>query len=752
MRQLDNRWQRLAPDLLALAFWTSVVAVFFAPVLFQGRWMPANGGDLAGFLYPLLHYTVNSLRAGRLPLWNPYLYSGAPHLADIQTGVLYPPNLLLALLPGDVTFARLEGLSVFHIWLAGALMYVCLRGWDRPPLSRPAALLGGIAFGLSDLFVTHFGNLNLIASAAWLPLVLLGLRRGGRRGVLLGSAALALSALAGHTQPLLHILLSLALLGAYQILRLRPLLASFLATLAIPALGLGLAALTLLPAYELTGLTRRAALSYANASLYSLPPAGLIGLVAPHLHGRSPAGFWADWPRVEVGYLGVLPLVLAAVGLTRGRRALFWALLALLGLLLALGPATPVHRLFYTWVPGMSQLRAPARLILLLDFGLAGLAALGLDTLLQMTHLSFNRAIKPYVIAIVGMLVALALGVWLWASWQGLGTVGRPNAAQLATAQRAVWGGLVWLGLSGLLVVGAALGRLRGRVVAGAALVILAADLVVQGYGVDVGTSDPTANYDHPAALAFLAGDASLYRVEVRGESWGAWAPNLSLIAGLQDVSGIYNPLQVADYQLYWEGLTDRATQLYDFLNAKYLVGPKDFALPWDKFTPVFDGDPSVNIYLNTQALPRAQVVYHSRVLPDSRAQFDALRAADFDPAQTVILAHGATLDGAPTSETEVNLLDYAPERIVVAATTGADAYLVLSEVYYPGWVATVDGQPAPVERANFAFRAVPLTAGAHQVELRFAPVSWRIGQGISLLALLAWLGLAGLVYQRGRY
>ena len=818
--------------------------------------MPANGGDLTGFLYPLLHYTVNSLRAGRLPLWNPYLYSGAPHLADIQTGVLYPPNLLLALLPGEVTFARLEALSLFHFWLAGVLMYACLRGWDRPPLSRPAALLGATAFGLSDLFVTHFGNLNLVASAAWLPLVLLGARRGGRQGVLLGSGALAMSALAGHTQPLLHILLALALLGTFQALvtyrgwepvsfltrpsaapspggpRVRgwsraalatrdrrvSILYPLLAALAITVLGLGLAALTLLPAYELTGLTHRAALSYTDAALYSLPPAGLIGLVAPHLHGRGPAGFWADWPRVEVGYLGVLPLVLAAVGLTRGRRALFWAALALLGLLLALGPATPVHKLFYTWLPGMSQLRAPARLILLLDFGLAGLAALGLDTVLQWNSLPDARAFRPQsslnaalvrgklrpegrsledtalageelrpegrsledtalasrelpapkglrlpsaglkpratpdrATAALGVLVALALGVWLGMAWQGLGAVGRPSGTQLAVAQRAVWGGWGWLALSGLLVAAGALGRLRGRVVAGAALVILAADLVVQGYGVDVGAADPTANYQHPAALDFLAADASLYRVEVRGESWGAWAPNLSLVAGLHDVGGIYNPLQVADYQLYWEGLTDRATRLYDFLNAKYLVGPKDFALPWGKFTPVFDGDPAVNIYLNTQALPRVQVVYRSRVLPDSRAQFDALRAPDFDPSRAVILAQGRVLDAAPSGETEVNILDYAPERIVVAATAASDAYLVLSEVYYPGWTATVDGRPAPIERANFAFRAVPLSPGAHRVELAFAPSSWRVGLGLSLVALLMWLALAGLAYRRGR-
>ncbi|MFN8485886.1 MAG: YfhO family protein [Anaerolineae bacterium] len=753
-----ERLRALLPDLWALLALAALVIVFFAPILFlPDRWMPAGGGDLSGFMYPYIRYATETLRSLHVPLWNPYLYSGAPFLADIQSSVFYPATLLLAALPIQVTYRQLEFLSVFHFWWAGAAMYITLRAWYRPALARPAALLGAAAFALSDVFFTHFGNLNLIASASWLPLVLLGARLGGPGGVLLGAAALAMSALAGHTQPLVMILLALAVYAALAVGdwlagRLRPGGAiadtgagpgrTLLTIAGITLLGLGMAALVLLPALELTQLTRRVGLTYAEAAAYSLPLPALIGIVAPHLHGRGPAGFWASWPRVEVGYLGVLPLLLAVVGLSRGRRAVFWAVLAVLALLLALGPATPLHGLFYQWAPGMAQLRAPARLVLLADFGIAGLAALGFDALLRRP-----RPRLGWLAAIAAALLAAAVLI----GYSRLGGAGKPNAAQAAVAQYALVGGVALLVLGAAVILLGAYRRLRGVALVAVLLGLLAVDLVGQGIGVDVGREDPTANYDHPAAVDFLNRDPSLYRIEVRGESWSAWAPNLSLIERLYDVAGIYNPLQVADYQLFWEGLTDRATPLYDFLNAKYIVAPKDFALPWDKFTPVFDGDPSVNIYLNSRALPRAQVIYHSRVIPDPAAAFAALRAGGFDPSRETILAGGDALNGAPEGETSLSFAEYEPQSIVTDVTAAADAYVVFSEVAYPGWTATVDGRPASIERANFAFRAVRVPPGEHHIALRFEPTAWRLGVLITLVSLAAYVALAAFFRTRER-
>ncbi|MFN8472376.1 MAG: YfhO family protein [Anaerolineae bacterium] len=746
------------PDLLALAALAALVVIFFAPILFlPDRWMPAGGGDLSGFMYPYIRYATETLRTLHVPLWNPYLYSGAPFLADIQSSVFYPATLLLALLPIQVTYRELELLSVFHFWWAGAAMYITLRAWYRPALARPAALFGAAAFALSDVFFTHFGNLNLIASASWLPLVLLGVRIGGPGGILLGAGALALSALAGHTQPPVMILLAVGVYGLLAIIdwlarRLRPgsavadtgasLSRTLLAVIAIPVLGLGMAAVVLLPAFELTQLTRRVGLSYAEAAAFSLPVQALIDIVAPHLHGRGPAGFWASWPRVEVGYLGVFPLLLAVVGLTRRRGAVFWVVLTALALLLALGPATPLHGLFYQWVPGMAQLRAPARLMLLADFGIAGLAALGFDTLLRRPRPALGWAAAA---------VAGVLAVALLIAYTQLGAAGKPNAAQASLARTALWAGLALLAVDAAVILLGAYRRLSNAALIAVVLGLLAVDLVGQGIGVDVGREDPTANYDHPAAVDFLNRDPSLYRIEVRGESWGAWAPNLSLMERLYDVAGIYNPLEVADYQLFWEGLTDRATPLYDFLNAKYIVAPKDFALPWDKFTPVFDGDPSVNVYLNTRALPRAQVIYRSRVIPDPAAAFAALRAPGFDPSSETILAAGDALNSAPTSETNLSFVEYEPQSIVVDVTAASDAYVVFSEVAYPGWTATVDGQPAPIERANFAFRAVRVPAGEHRVALSFDPPSWRLGLLMTVLSLVAYAALAIVFYRQRR-
>ena len=166
-------------DALALAALGLATAGFFWRLLFtSGVWMPVGGGDLVSFLYPLYSFVARSLRAGDIPLWNPYLYGGAPFVADNQSGVFYPPNLLFFLLRPDLSYRAMEWLAVAHFYLAGVCAYFGMRYMVTPSLKRWAALAGALAFMFSDLFVTHFGNLNMIACAAWLPLIFCLFRRG----------------------------------------------------------------------------------------------------------------------------------------------------------------------------------------------------------------------------------------------------------------------------------------------------------------------------------------------------------------------------------------------------------------------------------------------------------------------------------------------------------------------------------------------------------------------------------------------
>jgi uncharacterized membrane protein YfhO len=155
----------------------------------------------------------------------------------------------------------------------------------------------------------------------------------------------------------------------------------------------------------------------------------------------------------------------------------------------------------------------------------------------------------------------------------------------------------------------------------------------------------------------------------------------------------------------------------------------------------VHSGD--VKIYKNLDALPRAFVVHQAEVIPDDEQAIARMREPAFDLAQTIILADGEPLAGEGNATAEI--VQYAPEEIVVDATTDAPGYLLLTDTFYPGWRASVDGVPAEIVRADVAFRALRLEPGAHRVEFRYQPTSVRWGAWISAGALL--LLLCGLVW-----
>ncbi len=764
-------------DVLALGIIALATLGFFWQLFFtDDTWMPSGGGDLVSFLYPLYRFAARNLRRGIVPLWNPYLYGGAPFAADNQSGLFYPVNLLFFLLFPEVTYSTMELLAVFHFFLAGAFMYICLRslslrGAERrsnlPPsmhvqpgdcfatlamtgVSRSAALAGALAFMFSDLFVTHFGNLNMIAVAAWLPLIFLSYHRAmteERPGMAVAAGAfLGIATLAGHIQITLFIALALVLYTLYQGgRRLLHSLTRYLLPCCLVALCF--AALALIPGYEMAGHTVRAEMSYQEASQYSLPPVGLVGLLIPGFFGRGPAGFWGPWDRVEVGYVGVLPLILAglAVLLRRDRLTRFLVGLAVISLFLAFGGYTILHGWLYL-VPGFDKVRAPARFIYLLDFSLAALAALGLDALLRpLDHRMravFHRLLKiaPWLwLAIT--LIGLSLGYHAILTAQG-------RDATIFNRTVSAVNGLVFF----LLMLAASLVILYLRryrwgqrwAVGALAVGLIALDLFSMGAYTDLEHNDPTVGFQHPEAIEFLKSDPGYYRIDTGTGVWDVWQPDASLLYGIFDVSGIWNPLQLADYDRYWDavGLRGlRSSRLYDFVNAKYVIGHKDVPLDWDKFVPVFDRDPQVNIYLNTQALPRAILVHQAVAVPDQESAFVQIQDPGFDPASSVVVEGGRPLDVSP--EGEVSSLDitaYRPNAIQLTAKTSAEAYLVLSEVYYPGWRAYVDGRAEPVLRANYAFRAVYLKPGYHEVRLVFEPLSWKVGLGISVAT---WVGLA---------
>lgn len=742
---MRTAWTRYRADFLCLAGLLVLTLAFFWPVTLGLGFIPRGGGDLASFLWPTYSYAAHAYTTGRLPLWNPTLYAGAPFAADPQTAAFYPLNLVAYIVAPGFPYVALEALVMVHVWLAGAGMYALLRVWLGPQSERVAALTGAVALMFCDVFIIHVGNYNIIAAACWLPFALAAFQRalegGGAWMRLAASVALALSMLAGHAQLTLMVwgAVGLYALGSTAaVVRSGWHVVGRRAALSLQVLGVAalLSAVAWLPAAELQGYTARAALTYAQATEYSLPWSGLAGLFSPLLLGRGSGDFWAPWQRVEAGYVGVATLLLAAFALARRPSAIsaFLVVLGLGGFALALGPNTPVHGWVYDLIAIFRGLRVPARFIFLTDFALAGLAGLGMH----------------YLVASAGRRWALATLAMLLAGGATM-AYGFEIANVAAGSSHSPW---LAVGVAGGLAVAVALlGTRRAGAARWLVWALLVADLIGQGSWVEMDTADPTLGFDHPVALDFLLSRDRPTRIDVAAT---ALAPDAAARFNLEDIGGIYNPLGLAAMQTYRDSLGSRGSARYDFLGAQWIVADKDQPPADDpQIVPVFIDDPALDIYLNNGAQPRLTLRAVAEIVETGEAlarltdpAFDITRSVLIEPvvATEQGQAGAATPPRWDTAGSEAPgslvLEAYDPEYVRVRVTTAVPTWLVLADAWYPGWRATVDGEPVPIFRANLAFRAIALERpGEHVVEMVFVPASQALGGTLALVGVMAVVG-----------
>ncbi len=771
-------------DLAAIAAVLLLPVALFWRVLFDGATMPPGGGDFAAFVYPNFVFAARWLQQGTLPLWNPHFFSGAPFQADVQTGLFYPLNLLALLSARPFTYRALELLAIAHYSLTGLLMWLYLR---RLGVGQLASLAGAAAWQACGFLVAHLGHYNMLAVAAWLPGLLLALEaalpalRGpalGRAARPVGAAALVygLSALAGHTQMTLYLglagtiylparlLTSLDAGPAASALRGKLLARGLAAAALVLMLGGGIAAVQYLPTLELARVSVRAAITFEQGREFALPAAALLLFLAPGFFGSAQTGIWYLSSLTEsYTYTGIVVLVLASAGVLLPRPqvrrlALLLAALAAGSLLLALGDETALYGWLWRGVPLFDRLRAAGRFLLLTHVALATLAALGLDGL-RPPWGTRHRLFVDRLLAAWGLLLAALVLLALPTGYLGLALYASRDAV-LAQRAGAALGSLtvaaLLLGLTlGLLALYRS-GRLGWTSFAGLMLVLLLADLHGANGRYNPTTADILSAYRHPEAVQFLASQPGIFRVDSDTGIDDIWHPSLPALAGYESTWGLFNPLGLAEYQVLLKGhLRDRSSRLYQFLNARYLVVKKGERPPGETFRPVFLQDPRVDIYENAQALPRAFVVYDAQVVDGRAAALAAITTPGFDPARTVVLERSQgdiPASAAPSPQpsfTPAELEQTGPGRLRVRVQAARPGWLVLSEVWYRGWHARVDGQAAPVRRANWLFRAVPVDTGEHIVELWFAPATFVAGAAISVASLLACLVLLSPLPQR---
>ncbi len=751
-------------SLSPLLFLAAATLLFFWPVWVMNYRFPIGGGDLWGQLHPVWNYVASWVRRGVFPLWSTQMMAGDPIISEQQYGLLNPlnwPMFLFSPIPPLIVSLR----SLFSVWFAGAGLYLYLRHSPVWKFSRAAALIGAVAYMFSDPFVIHLGHPQFNDTMAWLPWCLLGIdyAKQRRRAIPLTGLALGCLLLAGHGQAALYAGLWIGLYSLWQCLegshftqrrKDAKMQRTFFNIFSVPSglsvttkraarlmlvalVGAGVAAPAVLPGLERLPYTERAIVQPPDTPEYEFPSAMVVDFLTPAFHGRNARSFWPAWDRVESGYVGVVALALAALGLaTHARRRSTWVLVGMgAGVyLFALGSRGPLYPLV-SGLPFFDATWKTARIVYLLSFALAIAAGLGLETLQKKSaFIRVHPRPTPWIWAGLTLLAAAAL--WLRApAWTA--AIPRPQAQAPA---------LTGLRFAALLLSGTALLGIaaRRRWAQSALVALLTAEMVATGALADVEQLPQAANDPHAAAIAYLKADTGWFRVDVDGRARGLWSPAALMAAGFDVPQGTGNPMELVAYtQFYW-AVPYKGAPAYQLLGAKYIAVSKGAQPGGEGIWPVFHDDALIDLHLNTNAMNRVWLAYHTLPVQTLEEAYAVIFAPDFQPTHTVTLLDGPLLDGQGQGTLQV--LAYGPNRIEIAVDTSEPAVLVLSDLRYPGWKATVDGQAAPLYTANGLFRGVLIPAGQHRMTMRFFPTSLRLGLGLLGMALLV---VAGFYYSR---
>lgn len=771
LRQLVERrsWWFLAPLLTPL--------VVFADALAGRRLLaPGDGGNL--FL-PLHLLVARIFRAGDLPGWNPFSFSGSALLASAQAGVFYPPNLAFLFL--SPTLANNVTVVISFV-IAGTGAYAFTRQLSADPAG---AAVAGLVFALSGFMFGHIGHQNMIASLAWLPWAFLGfemLRQRISALRLLGAgAALALVLLAGHPQMLSIALMALGVYAvALSILDRRTSVVRPLWILALMVgIALALAAVQLLPTAAILDVSDRSTLSFEAATTYSFSETHLALLIFPYLFGNTiplvpfdvayQGAFETNLTELA-GYPGAAALCLAAAGLStvrRDRRVAGLLVAAVVALLIALGSSTPLGGLIYD-LPIYGQFRSWGRFVGVVDLAVAVLAGFGVSRLRGADRRQRRSAAVAAAVA-AGFIVLAAAIIPLMTALRPFRVEGRALVLALVIP-------------AGFAVAGAMLCAAATRVRATTAVAVLACVLVSADALFSFGAFYEWRAERPPAAMQRVIdpgvapawgevpdapGGVDRYLVGSLDVAAVSTYVNATVAKGLFSANG-FEPLAPDSYidrvggMTYYGGITRPedlwrpGTDLLDLLRVSVVLVTDDT----DPRPPggsllgrgVYVPDLSITRYDYEPVLPEAFVVGAVELRTATAVTEAIVGHRDFDPRRQVLVEE-------PCSGCD-NMTEPGPAGTATATrpgTQGIDvevqaeraSMLVVSEAWFPGWTATVDGEEVEVRRADGLLLGVPLGAGAHRVELRYSAPGLPVGAVISVATVVLLAG--GALLESGR-
>ena len=697
--------------------------------------------DFSRFGYPLAFHHQESFWRGEIPLWNPLNNFGLPFLAQWNTLVLYPGSLFYLLLPLSWSLAVF---CLLHQFLGGLGMYLLARRWTGSSLG---AALAGMVFAFNGLTLNCLMWPNNIAALGWMPWVISCVERGwskGGRAICSGAVVAAMQMLAGAPEIILFTWIILALLLAAQCVQNRVVarrVAFRFALLAV--LVAGLSSIQLLPFLDLLAHSQRDS-SYAD-SFWAMPPTGWANFIVPLCHFSPSARgvfFQPDQMWTTSYYLGVATLVLAVYAARQigALRVRLLAALAFVGVILALGENGYLYKWLRPVVPVLGFVRFPIKFVALTVFCVPLLAAFTVQSFQARQRAQDPLDGRLFGPVLLGTVLLIALIVWLAYRYPF------PRDDWVETWKNALFRAAffmaAWCGLRATILTS---GRLSGKLLEVTLVFTVWLDLVThvprQNLTIQRAAFQPGLVRISPppgigvsrvmvsphSLVKFHFGAISNEFNDYLGTRLGL-ADNCNLLDGIPKADGFFSMYlreanKIIDSYYYFHSVGD-LSRLMDFVNVSHVTAPGTL-FDWDfraSFMP----------FVTAGQQP---------LFADGNQTFQSICSTNFNPRRVVFLPLEARpYVRAGPSAAEIRRSSFTAHRGEIEVMAPAESLVVISQGYYHPWRATVDGRPARIWRANYAFQTLAVQPGLHHIELIYRDPIFYSGTVLSLLTLLACL------------
>jgi len=728
------------------------------------------GSDSIRMQLPWKVLAFDQIKKSMIPLWNPYNFSGNPLLANYQSGLLYPFNILYLIFHPLTAWSTLTILQVF---LAMTFMFLLLQ---KLKISKSASILGSLAFVSSSFFITWI-EIDIIGHAyLWLPFIIYCIE-----SILVDkkkyfypviSFSIVLSIFAGYPQTAILVIsyaIFYFLFRTWRLSKKREMLQFFLFLI----LGLGMGAVQLIPTFELY-YQAPLAKDFARWTFehFLIPYRQLVTFFAPDFFGNpATANFWGKDYGDSTPSMGIIPFFFAFIPLflkKKNKLFNFLYLSSLIFLLLAIkSPLSFIVKLIR--LPILSS-GNPARILSLFFFNFSILSAFGFDFFLNyLKKKTKDRGIKT----LIGTFLLIYVCFWTFAVFGfKIFTLNQFLINNLSVTRRNLI--LPTASFTVILAIFICFHYFsrRFKIIRNKYLFLLTVLIIISFVFLNLFYSlnkynpfSPKEFFfpEHPVINFLRSKSATPDRFY--GIDTAHFGDNFATFYQIYVIEG-YDTLRIDRYGEFIASVekgkvpeeylrsdalspkedSENRRKTFNLLGIKYVLDKDDAATktwepqPWkfpeDRYKLIWQKG-KWKVYENLEALPRTFLVNDYLLLKDDEEIIEKIFSSDFDPAKAVIIESEPAQSIYSTKENlgKAEFVSYSSNKVVVKTSSDVDSFLFLSDSYYPGWKAFLDGEETKIYRANYAFRAVPVPSGKHQVIFSYQPFSFKLGLVISLIS-----------------